>query len=104
MAAVVSAQGDRCPLCARCRLGRRGRVDFGTLENTKEECRDARRIAWLSYIAQDPAIRNSHVPARAWIYRNFDRFLAGMRIEGAPAGGGVSYLRSQYRQPLRIMM
>jgi putative ABC transport system permease protein len=33
-----------------------------------------------------------------------DRFLAGMRIIGVPAGGGISYLRRQYRQPLSIMM
>ncbi len=33
-----------------------------------------------------------------------DRFLAGMRIKGVPAGGGISYLRYQYRQPLQIMM
>lgn len=33
-----------------------------------------------------------------------DRFLAGMRIKGVPAGGGVSYLRGEYRQPLQIMM
>lgn len=32
------------------------------------------------------------------------RFLAGMRIKGAPAGGGISYLRRQYEQPLQIMM
>ncbi|MGA8030032.1 MAG: ABC transporter permease [Bryobacteraceae bacterium] len=33
-----------------------------------------------------------------------DRFLAGMRIKGVPAGGGISYLRRQYQQPLQIMM
>ena len=33
-----------------------------------------------------------------------DRFLAGMRIKGVPAGGGISYLRRQYQQPLRVMM
>ncbi len=33
-----------------------------------------------------------------------DRFLAGMRIKGVPAGGGISYLRSEYQQPLQIMM
>lgn len=33
-----------------------------------------------------------------------DRFLQGMRIVGVPAGGGISYLRGQYRQPLQIMM
>ena len=33
-----------------------------------------------------------------------DQFLAGMRIKGSPAGGGVSYLRHQYQQPLQIMM
>jgi hypothetical protein len=32
-----------------------------------------------------------------------DRFLAGMRIKGVPAGGGISYLRRQYQQPLQIM-
>ncbi len=33
-----------------------------------------------------------------------DRFLAGMRIKGVSAGGGISYLRRQYQQPLQIMM
>ncbi len=33
-----------------------------------------------------------------------DRFLAGMRIKGVPAGGGISSLRRQYQQPLQIMM
>ncbi len=33
-----------------------------------------------------------------------DRFLAGMRIKGVPAGGGISYLRRQYQQPLQMMM
>ena len=33
-----------------------------------------------------------------------DRFLAGMRIKGVPAGGGISYLRAQYQQPLHIMI
>jgi predicted permease len=33
-----------------------------------------------------------------------DRFLAGMRVKGVPAGGWISYLRSAYQQPLRIMM
>lgn len=33
-----------------------------------------------------------------------DRFLAGMRIKGVPAGGGISYLRSEYRQPLKITL
>jgi predicted permease len=33
-----------------------------------------------------------------------DRFLAEMRIKGVPAGGGISYLRRQYQQPLQIMM
>ena len=33
-----------------------------------------------------------------------ERFLAGMRIKGVPAGGGVSSLRGEYRQPLQIMM
>ncbi len=32
------------------------------------------------------------------------RFLAGTRIKGVPAGGGVSSLRREYRQPLEIMM
>jgi predicted permease len=32
------------------------------------------------------------------------RFLAGMRISGVPAGGGISSLRRQYEQPLQIMM
>ncbi|HEX4167903.1 MAG TPA: ABC transporter permease, partial [Bryobacteraceae bacterium] len=32
------------------------------------------------------------------------RFLAGTRIRGVGAGGGVSSLRSEYRQPLQIMM
>jgi predicted permease len=32
------------------------------------------------------------------------RFLAGMRSKGVPAGGGISSLRQQYRQPLRIML
>ncbi|MGC2660886.1 MAG: ABC transporter permease [Bryobacteraceae bacterium] len=32
------------------------------------------------------------------------RFLAGMRIKGVPAGGGISVLRRQYEGPLRIMM
>lgn len=36
--------------------------------------------------------------------RVIDRFLAGMRIKGVPAGGGISYLRREYRQPLFIMM
>jgi hypothetical protein len=33
-----------------------------------------------------------------------DRFLAGMRIKGVPAAGGISYLRGQYQQPLHIMI
>lgn len=33
-----------------------------------------------------------------------DRFLAGMRIKGVPAGGGISYLRREYRQPLLIIV
>jgi predicted permease len=33
-----------------------------------------------------------------------DRFLAGMRIKGVPAGGGISYLRSQYERPLQIVL
>lgn len=33
-----------------------------------------------------------------------DRFLAGMRIKGVPAGGGISYLRNQYQKPFQIMM
>jgi predicted permease len=33
-----------------------------------------------------------------------DRFLTGMRIKGVPAGGGISYLRSQYKQPFQVMM
>ena len=33
-----------------------------------------------------------------------DRFLAGTRIKGVPAGGGISYLRREYRQPLWIMI
>jgi predicted permease len=33
-----------------------------------------------------------------------NRFLAGMRIKGVPAAGGISYLRRQYQQPLQIMM
>ena len=33
-----------------------------------------------------------------------DRFLAGMRIKGVPAGGGISYLGAQYQQPLHIMI
>ncbi len=33
-----------------------------------------------------------------------DRFLAGMRIKGVPAGGGISYLRNQYQKPLQIMI
>lgn len=36
--------------------------------------------------------------------RVIDRFLAEMRIKGVPAGGGISSLRYQYRQPLQIMM
>ncbi len=32
------------------------------------------------------------------------RFLAGMRIKGVPAGGGISSLRRQYEHPLQIMM
>ena len=32
---------------------RRARLDFGALQNTKEECREERRIAWLSHLAQD---------------------------------------------------
>ncbi len=33
-----------------------------------------------------------------------DRFLAGMRIKGVPAGGGISTLRGQYQQLLHIMI
>jgi predicted permease len=33
-----------------------------------------------------------------------DRFLAGTRIKGVPAGGGISSLRRQYEQPLKIVM
>ncbi len=33
-----------------------------------------------------------------------ERFLAGTRIKGVPAGGGVSSLRREYREPLEIMM
>ena len=33
-----------------------------------------------------------------------DRFLAGTRIKGVPAGGGISYLRREYRRPLWIMI
>jgi hypothetical protein len=36
--------------------------------------------------------------------RIIDRFLAGMRIKGVPAGGGISSLRRQYARPLEIMM
>lgn len=36
--------------------------------------------------------------------RVVDQFLAGMRIKGAPAGGGISYLRSEYQQPLKIVL
>jgi predicted permease len=32
------------------------------------------------------------------------RFLAGMRIKGVPAGGGISSLRKEYEHPLQIMM
>jgi predicted permease len=32
------------------------------------------------------------------------RFLAGMRIKGVPAGGGISSLRRQYEHPFQIMM
>jgi macrolide transport system ATP-binding/permease protein len=32
---------------------RRARLDSGALENAKEECRDAGRIAWLSNVTQD---------------------------------------------------
>ena len=33
-----------------------------------------------------------------------DRFLAGMKIKGAPAGGGIAALRQQYRRPLQLVM
>jgi predicted permease len=36
--------------------------------------------------------------------RIIDQFLAGMRIKGAPAGGGISALRRQYQQPLKIVL
>ncbi|HEY6988821.1 MAG TPA: ABC transporter permease [Bryobacteraceae bacterium] len=36
--------------------------------------------------------------------RVIDRFLAGTRIKGVPAGGGISNLRREYRQPLFIMI
>ncbi len=32
------------------------------------------------------------------------RFLAGTRIKGVPAGGGISFLRQQYQRPLKIVM
>ncbi len=32
---------------------RRARLEFGALENAKEECRDARRISWSSNLIQD---------------------------------------------------
>jgi hypothetical protein len=37
----------------RRRDGRSYRVAFGAVEKAKEECRDARRIAWLSNVTQD---------------------------------------------------
>ena len=33
-----------------------------------------------------------------------DRFLAGMKIKGAPAGGGISYLRQQYKKPFELLI
>jgi putative ABC transport system permease protein len=33
-----------------------------------------------------------------------EQFLAGTRIKGVPAGGGISYLRRQYERPLQIVM
>ncbi len=33
-----------------------------------------------------------------------DRFLAGMRVKGVPAAGGISYLRRQYRESLQLVM
>jgi ABC-type antimicrobial peptide transport system permease subunit len=33
-----------------------------------------------------------------------DRFLAGMRIKGAAAGGGIAYLRQQYKRALQLVM
>ncbi len=33
-----------------------------------------------------------------------ERFLAGSKLKGASAGGGISYLREQYKRPLQIVM
>jgi predicted permease len=33
-----------------------------------------------------------------------NRFLAGMKVKGVPAGGGIAYLRHRYRQPLQLVM
>ncbi len=33
-----------------------------------------------------------------------DRFLAGMRIKGVAAGGGIAYLRQQYKRSLQLVM
>jgi predicted permease len=33
-----------------------------------------------------------------------DRFMAGMRIKGVPAGGGIAYLRQQYKGSLQLVM
>ncbi len=33
-----------------------------------------------------------------------DRFLAGMRIKGAAAGGGIGYLRQRYKRSLQLVM
>src|SRR5881398_2631640 len=80
---------------------RRARLDLGGIEQTKEKCRDARRVNWIQdfvqdlrfglHVAQVPGVhRNCHRHAGAGHWREHRNIFRGQYGAAAPAAGEKS--------------